>query len=85
MATKHINAHWRFWRHWGLAFLGFPLGGLAALGVAGGIETAWDDVLGGHASGAVIGGVQWLALRSYLRLLPAGSLRQAWAWAPDLD
>ena len=71
MATKHINADWRFWRNWGLAFLGFPLGGLAALGVTGGIDTTIDGVVGGLASGAVIGGVQWVALRSYVHLSPA--------------
>jgi len=70
MAANHTQVDWRFWRNWGVAFGGFPLGGLAALGVAGGIETAWDGVLGGLAGGAVIGGVQWLALRPYLHLSP---------------
>ncbi len=70
MAAIHTQADWRLWRNWGLAFLGFPLGGLAALGVVGGIETVWDGVVGGFASGAVIGGVRWLALRSYLYLSP---------------
>jgi hypothetical protein len=70
MAANSLQVDWRFWRNWGLAFLGFPFGGLAALGVAGGIETAWDGVGGGLAGGAVIGGVQWLALRPYLHLSP---------------
>lgn len=70
MTTAHRLEDWRLWRNWGIAFLGFPLGGLAALGVAGGVETGWDGVLGGLASGAVIGSVQWLALRSHVHLSP---------------
>ncbi len=31
MTTFHKQMDWRFWRNWGLAFLGFPLGGLAVL------------------------------------------------------
>lgn len=72
MINLHLTARqgtdWRWWRNWGLAFLGFPLGGLAALGVAGGVETALDGALGGAAAGLVIGGVQWLALRSRFAL-----------------
>lgn len=64
------SADWRLWRNWGLAFVGFPLGGLAAQAIAGGIETALEAALGGLAAGAVIGGMQWLALRQYLRLSP---------------
>jgi hypothetical protein len=61
---------WRWWRNWGLAFLGFPLGGLAALGVAGGVETSLDGAIGGAAAGLMIGGVQWLALRRRFALSP---------------
>jgi hypothetical protein len=85
MTTFHKQMDWRFWRNWGLAFLGFPLGGLAALDVAGGIETAWDGVLGGLASGAVIGGAQWLVLRQHeVRSgvwVPTVALAWALGWA----
>jgi hypothetical protein len=67
MATANeVGTNWRLWGRWGLAFLGFPLGGLAALGVVGGVETSLDALLGGLATGAVIGAAQWLAARPRL-------------------
>jgi len=59
---------WRFWAGWGLAFLGFPLGGLAASALVGGITTPLEGLIGGAASGAVIGLTQWLVLRRRLAL-----------------
>jgi hypothetical protein len=62
------NGGWRFWGAWGLAFLGFPLGGLAGQALTGGVETAVDGLLGGAATGAVIGAAQWLVLRRRMLL-----------------
>jgi hypothetical protein len=65
---------WRFWGGWAAAFLGFPLGGLAGLGLAGAVTGAPQAAIGGAATGAVIGAVQWLALRRRIPL-------SAW-WIP---
>jgi hypothetical protein len=65
----------RMWGRWALTFLGFPLAGLAAEGVAGPIDSATAAVVGGLAAGAVLGGVQSLALRV------SGERRLAWAGA----
>jgi hypothetical protein len=54
---------WQFWGSWAAAFLGFPLGGLAGQAVTGGVTTVLDGLVGGAATGAVIGGIQWLVLR----------------------
>lgn len=64
------EAAWRFWGSWGLAFIGFPLGGLAASALVGGIRTPLDGALGGLATGAVLGLAQWLVLRRRLALTP---------------
>lgn len=61
---------WGFWTGWGLAFLGFPLGGLAGLALAGPITGVPQAALGGAATGAVIGAAQWLVLRWRLPLTP---------------
>jgi hypothetical protein len=61
--TPKSEAAWRFWGGWGLAFIGFPLGGLAATALVGGVTTPLDGMIGGAATGAVIGMMQWLALR----------------------
>ena len=66
--TARSGAAWRLWAGWGLAFLGFPLGGLAAAALVGGVTTVLDGILGGLATGAVIGLAQWLVLRHRLRL-----------------
>lgn len=55
---------WQFWSGWGLAFVGFPLGGVAAYGLVGGVGSVGAGALGGLATGAVLGSVQWLVLRS---------------------
>lgn len=59
-----------FWLGWALAFVGFPLGGVAAAALVGPITTPLSGALGGAATGAVLGAVQWLALRRRLPLSP---------------
>ena len=49
---------------------GFRLGGLAATALVGGVTTPVEGVLGGVATGAVIGLAQWLVLRRRLALTP---------------
>ena len=44
---------------WMVTFTGFPLGGFAALVVAGPIDAAGPAVIGGALTGAVLGAVQW--------------------------
>ncbi|MCX6023416.1 MAG: hypothetical protein NTZ05_17140 [Chloroflexi bacterium] len=61
----------RFWGAWGLAFAGFPLGGLAAQAIVGRIDTLGAAVAGGALTGAVVGAAQWLALRRRIPLSPA--------------
>lgn len=68
--TAKSEAAWRFWAGWGLAFIGFPLGGLAATALVGGVTTPLDGAIGGAATGAVIGLTQWLVLRRHLALTP---------------
>ena len=68
--TSRSDAAWRLWAGWGLAFIGFPLGGLAASALVGGVTTPLDGVIGGAATGAVIGLAQWLVLRRRLALPP---------------
>ena len=68
--TPRSEAAWRFWAGWGLAFIGFPLGGLAASALVGGVTTPLDGAIGGAATGAVIGLAQWLVLRRRLALTP---------------
>src|SRR5215207_10887229 len=68
--TPKSEAAWRFWAGWGLAFIGFPLGGLAATALVGGVTTPLEGVIGGAATGAVIGLAQWLVLRRRLALTP---------------
>ena len=70
MEMKHQTSAWRFWGAWMLAFLGFPVAGLAGIAVAGPVTTPLDGVLGGVAAGAVIGLAQWLVLRQRLSLSP---------------
>ena len=68
---------WRFFLWWMLAFLGFPVGGLLALMVAGPVEGAVSGALGGALAGAVIGAAQWLVLRRYMRVGPEWILATA--------
>ena len=78
MTSNQLSTGWRFWGAWGLAFLGFPLGGLAAIGLVGGVESILDGAIGGAACGAVLGAVQWLVLRRRL------SLPRSWIVATSL-
>jgi hypothetical protein len=56
---------------WPVAILvGFPIGGLVANSIVGGIDRVGTAVAGGLIAGAIIGAAQWLALRP---LVP-------WAW-----
>jgi hypothetical protein len=68
VSAARSGAAWRLWAGWGLACRGFPLGGLAAAALVGGVTTVPDGILGGLATGAVIGLTQWLVLRRMLRL-----------------
>jgi hypothetical protein len=61
---------WRFWASWGLAFLGFPLGGIAASALVGSIGSVAETALAGAATGAVVGAAQWLVLSRRLPLSP---------------
>lgn len=78
MTNNQLSTGWRFWGAWGLAFLGFPLGGLASFGLVGGVESVLDGAIGGAACGAVLGAVQWLVLRRRL------SLPRSWIVATSL-
>jgi hypothetical protein len=51
-------------RRWLPTFLGFPLGGFLAIEVAEPIDSPARAALAGLLAGAVLGGAQWLALRS---------------------
>lgn len=50
---------------WALAALGFPLGGLLAVLVAGSADGPRPAGAGGALAGGVIGGFQWWALRPH--------------------
>lgn len=52
-------------KRWLPTFLGFPLGGLLALVTVGSLDGPVSAAAGGLLAGAVIGGGQWLALRSW--------------------
>jgi hypothetical protein len=49
---------------WLPTFLGFPLGGLLAIQTVGSLHDPVSAAAGGLLAGSVIGGGQWLALRS---------------------
>ncbi|NTU79062.1 MAG: hypothetical protein HGA45_06625 [Chloroflexales bacterium] len=68
--ARQARGGWGFWGGWALAFLGFPVGGLAGLGLAGGVSGPAQALLGGATTGAVIGAAQWLVLRRRLPLTP---------------
>jgi hypothetical protein len=54
------------WLLWTVAFVSFPLAGIAAQAAAGRINDAVAALLGGLIAGAVIGTGQWLAARRLL-------------------
>jgi hypothetical protein len=55
--TEHRTTLTR-WARWVGTFIGFPLAGVTARAVAGGIDSAGAAALGGLAGGAVLGAVQ---------------------------
>lgn len=67
---KARTGDWRFWAGWGLAFVGFPMGGLAAEALVGGVGNTIEGLVAGAATGAVVGAAQWLALSRRLPLSP---------------
>jgi hypothetical protein len=60
-----------FWPAWGAAFLGFPIGGAAAMLLVGPIESVGTALIAGAVAGGVIGAAQWLVLR---RRIPLSAL-----------
>jgi hypothetical protein len=60
------------WLWWTVAFVSFPIAGIAAQAAAGRVNDAVAALVGGLIAGAVIGTGQWLAAR---RLLG-----DPWAW-----
>jgi hypothetical protein len=59
---------------WMVSFLGFPLGGFAALALTGPVDSVGNALIGGLVTGAVLGAVQAWALRSDRRHLVAWTL-----------
>lgn len=57
-----------FWPAWGVAFVGFPIGGSAAYLLLGPVEAVGTAALGGAVTGAAVGAAQWLVLRRRLPL-----------------
>jgi mannose/fructose/N-acetylgalactosamine-specific phosphotransferase system component IID len=51
-----------------VAFLGFPLGGALAYALIGPITTTVQAGLAGAITGAILGAVQWLVLRTAIPL-----------------
>jgi hypothetical protein len=51
-------------KRWLPTFLGFPIGGYIATQVVGSLHDPASAAAGGLLAGAIIGGAQWLALRS---------------------
>ncbi|HEX9388675.1 MAG TPA: hypothetical protein VF918_20285 [Anaerolineales bacterium] len=64
---QDITISWRFWLFWGLAFLGFPIAGLLA-NLIGAVTTPVRALLAGAITGATLGLVWWLVLKSRLPL-----------------
>ena len=69
-STATLGRRWGFWMGWALAFVGFPLGGVAAAALVGPITTPLAGAIGGIVTGAVLGAAEWLALRRRLSLSP---------------
>jgi hypothetical protein len=57
------------WLLWSLAFLSFPIAGLVGLAPVDRVDSPAAALLGGTATGAVIGAAQWLVSRGRLRPL----------------
>ncbi len=61
--TQPLPTRWPFLGGWTLAFIGFPLGGLAAFTLLGAMNTPFNGLIGGLIAGACLGLTQGLALR----------------------
>ena len=59
-----LSSSWSFWLFWFIAFIGFPIGGLVANLVVGGVTDLPKALLAGAITGLAVGGSQWLALCS---------------------
>jgi hypothetical protein len=66
-----LTPSWRFWAFWALAFVGFPMAGVASNLVAT-VTTPARALISGLVAGATLGLVQWFVLRPHLPLLPIG-------------
>jgi hypothetical protein len=62
---------------WAVSFVGFPLGGLAAMTLVGPVGSAASALAGGLLTGAVLGAAQGWALRAKGRSLAAWSAATA--------
>jgi hypothetical protein len=69
---------------WMVSFLGFPLGGFAALALTDPVDSIGNALIGGLLSGAVLGAVQAWALRSDRRQLIAWTITTALGLAAGL-
>lgn len=69
---------------WMVSFVGFPLGGLAAMVLSGPVDSPLAATLGGLLTGAVLGSAQSLALRFDRRALLAWTLATAAGLATGL-
>jgi hypothetical protein len=68
LIQSHFTTSWRFWVFWAVAFLGFPVGGALAYALIGPITTTMQAGLAGAITGAILGAVQWLVLRTAMPL-----------------
>ncbi len=68
MIQSQITTTWGFWLLWGLAFLAFPIGGLAATALVGSVTSALRGAMAGLATGAVLGLIQWFVLKRQMPL-----------------
>ena len=74
----------RIMGRWMISFVGFPLGGLAAIVLTDPVDSVGNAVISGLITGAVIGAVQAWALRSDRRELVAWTLATALGLAVGL-
>src|SRR5689334_14627258 len=51
-----MSSGWRFWGSWGLAFVGFPIGGLAAKALVGSVGSSVEGLLAAAATDALVDG-----------------------------
>jgi hypothetical protein len=69
---------------WMISFVGFPLGGFAALALTDPVDSLGNALIGGLITGAVLGAVQAWALRSDRRQLLAWTVATALGLAAGL-